>query len=203
MMITPESQASSALYFGEGRSSLSPKAQVVYDRLVEGLQERAKLVAVTAWFPDLGVGVRDGNVYENTAEMKLLGPLAGAHAGAFAGRRRSADQPAAAIALVGPAEAVSHDYIGVAVVAFADGSTSEKMLTDMASVGWAQGAAAQFNSLAASVQPLDGTPSEEGPAPSQDGAGIVSQLERLAALRASGALDDEEFQAAKARIIRS
>jgi Short C-terminal domain len=136
--------------------------------------------------------------------MKLLGPLVGAHAEALAGnagKRRSAGERAAAVALVGPVGAVSRAYKGVAVVAFADGSTSEKMLTDLASVARAQAAAAQFNSLAVSVQLADDTPSGEGPGPAQNGAGIVSQLERLAALHSSGSLDDEEFRAAKARII--
>jgi hypothetical protein len=210
MAIAPEQEAAYALNFGVSRSDLRPEVQVAYDRLAEerqqARQERERLVAATAWFPDLGVGVRDGNVYEHTAAMKLLGPLAGAHAEPLAGnagRRRSAGERAAAVALVGPAGAVSRAYKGVAAVAFADGSTSEKMLTDLASVARAQAAAAQFNSLAASVQLADGTPSGEGPVPAQNGAGIVSQLERLAALQSSGFLDDEEFRAAKARIIGS
>jgi len=36
---------------------------------------------------------------------------------------------------------------------------------------------------------------------SQQGTGVAAELERLAALHSSGALDDEEFRAAKARII--
>lgn len=36
---------------------------------------------------------------------------------------------------------------------------------------------------------------------SQEGTGVAAELERLAALHESGALDDEEFRAAKARII--
>lgn len=36
---------------------------------------------------------------------------------------------------------------------------------------------------------------------SPDGTGVAAELERLAALHSSGALDDEEFRAAKARII--
>jgi hypothetical protein len=35
----------------------------------------------------------------------------------------------------------------------------------------------------------------------QDGTGVTAELERLAALHSSGVLDDEEFRAAKARII--
>ena len=45
-----------------------------------------------------------------------------------------------------------------------------------------------------------GTPVAAEP-DSQDGAGVTAELERLAALHSSGALDDEEFRAAKARII--
>jgi hypothetical protein len=51
-----------------------------------------------------------------------------------------------------------------------------------------------------------GADSEEG-APvadepdGRDGTGVAAELERLVALRASGMLDDEEFRAAKARII--
>jgi hypothetical protein len=37
---------------------------------------------------------------------------------------------------------------------------------------------------------------------SQEGTGVAAELERLAALHSSGALDDEEFRAAKARIIQ-
>jgi Short C-terminal domain len=36
---------------------------------------------------------------------------------------------------------------------------------------------------------------------SQEGTEVAAELERLAALHSSGALDDEEFRAAKARII--
>ena len=38
-------------------------------------------------------------------------------------------------------------------------------------------------------------------ADSQDSKGVAAELERLAALHSSGMLDDEEFRAAKARII--
>jgi hypothetical protein len=172
MAMTPEQEAACALYFEVSRSDLRPEVQAAYDRLAEerqqARQERERLVAATTWFPDLGIGVRDGNVYEHTAAMKLLGPLAGAHAEALAGnagKRRSAGERAAAVAVVGPVEAVSRAYKGVAVVAFADGSTSEKMLTDLASVARAQAAAAQLNSLAAAV-PLGG--SSPGPLAARD-----------------------------------
>jgi hypothetical protein len=75
------------------------------------------------------------------------------------------------------------------------------MLTDLASVARAQAQATQFNTLAASVQPAVGAASGEGSDPTQDGPWIASELERLAALHSSGVLDDEEFRAAKARII--
>ncbi len=154
MAMTPREEAAYALDFGVSRSDLSPEAQAEYDRLAgerqEDRRERERLVAATAWFPDLGVGVRDGNVYQHTAEMKLLGPLAGAHAEAVAGnagRRRSAGERAVTVALVGPVGAVSRAYRGVAVVVFADGSSSERMLTDLASVARAQAQATQFNTL--------------------------------------------------------
>lgn len=79
MARTPEQDAAYALNFGVSRSDLKPEAQAAYDRLVQERQqaqeERKRLIAATAWFPDLGVGVRDGNVYEHTAGMKLLGLL--------------------------------------------------------------------------------------------------------------------------------
>lgn len=210
MARTPEQDAAYALNFGVSRSDLKPEAQAAYDRLVQERQqvqeERKRLTAATVWFPDLGVGVRDGNVYEHTAGMKLLGPLAGARAEALAGNAgsyRSAGQRAAAVALVGPAGAISRTYKGVAVVAFADGSVSEKLLADLASVAKAQAAASRFNSLAASAQPAEDIPSGREHGPAQNGEEIVSRLERLAALHFSGALDDEEFRAAKARIIGS
>lgn len=46
----------------------------------------------------------------------------------------------------------------------------------------------------------EGTPATAQPH-SQEGMSIAAELERLTALHASGALDDEEFRAAKARII--
>jgi len=44
------------------------------------------------------------------------------------------------------------------------------------------------------------TPVPAGP-DGQEGTGVAAELERLAALHSSGVLDDEEFRAAKARII--
>ena len=54
----------------------------------------------------------------------------------------------------------------------------------------AQTAAARFNALAATAAPAR-----------QDDARVVSELERLTALHSAGALNDEEFQAAKALIL--
>jgi hypothetical protein len=205
----PDQEAAFALDYGSSRSSLSPEAQIVYDQLVEerqrAQQERESLIAATTWFPDLGVGVRDGNVYQHMRGIKLLGLLAGAHAEAVAGnagKRRSASERAVAVALVGPVGAVSRAYRGVAAVVFADGSSSEKMLTDLASVARAQAQAGQFNALAASTQPAVSVAAHERSYPAHDGLGVVSELERLATLHSTGALDDEEFRAAKARIIR-
>jgi hypothetical protein len=46
-----------------------------------------------------------------------------------------------------------------------------------------------------------GTPQPQPQAPPAPGADPVGQLERLAALRDSGAISDEEFAAAKARLL--
>ena len=43
---------------------------------------------------------------------------------------------------------------------------------------------------------------DDGVTTEQDGGGVAAELEHLAALHESGALDDEEFRAAKARIIQ-
>jgi hypothetical protein len=65
----------------------------------------------------------------------------------------------------------------------------------------AQSEAVRFNAMAASGQPDRGVTS----GPAEDSAhydtGVAAELERLAALHSSGMLDDEEFRAAKARII--
>jgi hypothetical protein len=206
-------------------------------------EENGRLLAATTWFPGLGVAVRDGNVYVHAvdrsgvlsprlaylehrgAEMRLLGPLAGAHAEVVAGKigkrrsggARTADAAAATILLgpVGLLAAASRAGTGVAVVTFADGTCSPGLLLrDGPSLTIAQTTAVRFNALAASVEP---------PGPSGGGAnssveadlarltqetglaapqtGIAAQLERLAALHASGVLDNEEFRQAKARIL--
>jgi hypothetical protein len=89
--MTPEHEATYALDYGSSRSSLSLEAQIVYDRLTEerqrARQERESLVAATIWFPDLGVGIRNGNVYQHTSDMKPLGPLPGARAGGWLATR--------------------------------------------------------------------------------------------------------------------
>jgi hypothetical protein len=59
----------------------------------------------------------------------------------------------------------------------------------------AQGEAVRFNALAADAGRKEVTGSS--------GDGVAVELERLAALHASGALDEEEFRQAKARIIGS
>jgi len=55
--------------------------------------------------------------------------------------------------------------------------------------------AARFNALAGSAAP----PAQPAAPPARDG--VASELERLAALHSSGALDDEEFRQAKTLII--
>ncbi len=57
----------------------------------------------------------------------------------------------------------------------------------------------RFNGLAS--QAADGAHSGSAEGSAQVVTGVAAELERLAALHSSGALDDEEFRAAKARII--
>ena len=87
------------------------------------------------------------------------------------------------------------------MVTFADGNVWEKRFTDRPSVTKAQAEAVRFNALAASSQPADGEGSGSAEGSAQDSTGVAAELERLVALHSSGMLDDEEFRAAKARII--
>jgi putative oligomerization/nucleic acid binding protein len=171
------------------------------------LQEWGKLLARSTPFPNLGVAVHDGNVYGTGGR---LGPLTGAHAEVLAGktgtRRRSgharvADTVIAASVLgpVGLLAAISRAGTGVAVVVFADGSVRQKEFTDKPSLLRAQAEAVRFNALAASAQPGAAPAPAKGSA--QNPTGVAAELERLAALHASGALDADEFRAAKARVL--
>jgi hypothetical protein len=189
----------------------------------EEFRRRLELAGEITWLPNLGVAVRDGTVYQhgvdrgdsgfdavasrerrNPEGLKRLGSLAGAHAEVVSGktgkaRRGGGERTGDVIALapvLGPLAliaALSRSEPGLAVVIFADGSVREKRFTDKPSVTRAQAEAVQFNALAAAADPAEASGSS--------GHGVVSELERLAALRSSGVLDDEEFRAAKARII--
>lgn len=184
-----------------------------------------KVAEEITWLPNLGVAVRDGNVYQHgadrgesgfdaqasrerrdPAQLRLLGSLAGAHAEVVAGktqkRRRSGGERVGDVAalapLIGPfalLAAGSRAGTGLAVVTFADGTVREKEFKDKPSLLKAQGEAVRFNALAADAGPEKVTGSS--------GGGVAVELERLAALHASGVLDDEEFRQAKARIIGS
>jgi hypothetical protein len=218
--MTPEQEAGYALNYGASRSSLSHRAKIVYDRLVKEreeedartseerlrrqrqLAEHAAMLAQGVSFSRLGVTIYDGLVYQRTAPMKLLGPLAGAHAevgGSKGGHRRSngmrVNDAVAATVLLGPVGLLAGvsraGFQGFAVVAFPDGSSWEIGLADQPSVQAAQIEAARFNTLTASATSQN--------APTSNG--IAAELERLAALHSSGLLDNEEFRAAKARII--
>jgi hypothetical protein len=136
MPMGPTEEAAYALDFGVSRSDLSPTAQEEYDRMVaaneayrtsagrpltkeerkqarrerhEEFRRRLELAEETAWLPNLGVAVRDGNVYQHgadrgesgfdarasrerrdPAQLRLLGPLAGLMRRLLPGRRRSA-----------------------------------------------------------------------------------------------------------------
>ena len=145
----------------------------------------------------LGVQVlaKAGEVYTIGGEIRgrntsrLLGPLAGAQAVVTDGSQ--AWSPGRAmflpLSLTGLATKTKAD----AVVIFADGTFRTVALEGNNAVREAQKQAVQFNALAASGRASDAL---------QDG-GVAAELERLTALHKSGALDDEEFRAAKARII--
>jgi hypothetical protein len=194
------------------------------------LEAALKVAEATQWFPNLGVAIRDGNVYQHGADrgdgydalaqrerrgravMELLAPLAGAHAEVLAGktekRRRTGAERAGDVAALAPAvgpfallAGFSRAGTGVAVVTFADGNVREKGFADKPSLLKAQAEAVQFNALAASSQPDDGPVSGSAGETARSGTGIAAELERLAALHASGVLDEDEFRAAKARIL--
>jgi len=170
-----------------------------------GRRKRRELAAATIWLPTLGVAIRDGNVY--AAELswsgpvtgRLLGPLAWAYAevtGGVARRPRGggarAAEAAAAVDTAGPVGVLARvsrkKYRGVAAVAFPDGNVWKKAFTGAPALIKGQAEAVRFNILAVGAAP------ETRPA----GNGVSSDLERLAALHASGVLDAEEFRQAKA-----
>ena len=144
--------------------------------------------------------------------MKLLGPLAGAHAEVVSGktqqRRRSGGARAGDVIALAPIlgpfallAGASRAGTGVALVTFADGNVWEKRFIDKPSVTKAQAEAVRFNALAASGQPAAGAASGSAERSARVGTGVSAELEHLAALHSSGMLDDDEFRAAKARII--
>lgn len=174
------------------------------DERVRGRKKRRELAAATIWLPMLGVAVRDGNVYawelswSGPVTGRLLGPLAWAHAEATGGvaarpgtgNAQAADSaPAVGRAgLLGLLARVSNKgHRGVAAVAFPDGNVWKKEFTGASALIKVKAEAVRFNIMAVGAAP------ETRPA----GDGVASDLERLAALHASGVLDDEEFRQAK------
>jgi hypothetical protein len=181
-----------------------------HDERARERKKRRELAAATIWLPTLGVAIRDGNVYawelswSGPVTGRLLGPLAWAHAEATGGvagrprggRARAADTaPAPAVGTAGPVGLLAtvrrKKYRGVAAVAFPDGNVSKKQVTDASTLIKAKAEAVRFNILAVGA----------APATRPAGHGVASDLERLAALHASGSLDDEEFRRAKAHAL--
>ena len=163
-------------------------------------------------YPALKVFVRDGKVVRPTlndgkVESRVLGDLKEAKAGMTSKHRRVGF--VIAVGLAGLASGQAKAYI-----VFPDGSTYVTKLIGNKAIRQAEldvarfnadaeskGEAAQINAPAASSQPAgEASGSAEGSA--QDATtGVAAELERLVALHSSGMLDDEEFRAAKARII--
>jgi len=87
-------------------------------------------------------------------------------------------------------------------VTFANGVVHRRRIVGKFLVRQASQEILQFNQQvrAAGQGVEEGTPVAAEP-DSQNGAPVAAELERLTALHESGTLDDEEFRAAKARII--
>jgi hypothetical protein len=181
--LTAAEEAKYALDYGVSWLELSLGAQIEYDQLVAG-GYGAPPLAVTTWLPSLGVALRDGNVYQYgvdqrgirsgiramseraaRTEMKLLGPLAGAHAEVLSAPSR-------------------RGFEMFATFSFADETVVDKKFDKKSMRASllirAQGEVARFNVLAASSQPAEGfaggaaSDSAEGSA--QDDTGIATEL---------------------------
>jgi hypothetical protein len=162
-------------------------------------------------YPALKVFVRDGKVVRPTlndgkVESRVLGDLKEAKAGMTSKHRRVGFVIAVGLAGLGSGQAKAY-------IVFPDGSTYVTKLIGNGAIRQAEldvarfnadaeskGEAAQINAPTASSQPAAGVASGSAEGSAQ-GAGVAAELERLVALHSSGALDDEEFRAAKARII--
>jgi hypothetical protein len=158
--LTSIEEAKYALDHGVSWSRLSLGAQIEYDRLlVEGYGTPPD-AAATTWLPNLGVAIRDRNVYQHgvnqsgihsdiqatseragRTEMKRLGSLAGTHAKVLAVPARKG-------------------FEMFSVVSFADGTVFNKKFdkksTKASLLIRAQGEAARFNALAAANQFAEG-----------------------------------------------
>jgi hypothetical protein len=149
-------------------------------------------------FVQLGVQVldADGNVYSvgehnphgKTNSSTVLGPLAGAQAHVTARKLG----PVYGVSRPGPAAMAGGRAAGVAMVAFADGTTHSSVVHGKRNVFDAQLEARQFNELAraASAAPeaeLSGDP--------------MDQLRRLLELLDAGQLTEQEYEARRVAII--
>lgn len=175
-------------------------------------------------YPVLKVFVRNGKVVRPTlndgkVESRILGDFKGAKAGVTGTRRRAGVTVAAVVAFgpVGLAALASGQ--AVVYIAFPDGTLHETAVKGNKDLRQAElevvrfnaaaepeGEAGRSDALAASSQPAEGfagdTAHGSAEDPAQKATGVAAELERLVALHVSGMLDDEEFRAAKARIIR-
>jgi len=61
--------------------------------------------------------------------------------------------------------------------------------------------AAQQQAQAAQQQAAAAAPAAQAPAPPAGGVDVVAELQKLASLKEAGALSDEEFAAAKAKLL--
>ena len=168
----------------------------------------------------LKVFVRDGKVVRPTLDdgkvvQKFLGDVKGAKAGITSQTRRAGLTVGAVVAFGPLGLAALASGQAVAYIAFPDGTMYETAvkgnrairqaeldITRFNAAAESEGEAARFNAPAASSQPAAGDASGSAEGSAQDvTTGVAAELERLVALHSSGMLDDEEFRAAKARII--
>lgn len=170
-------------------------------------------------YPALRVFIRDGKVVRPTLNdgkvgRRILGDLEGAKAG-LTGKTARVGMTVGAVVAFGPIGlAALASGQAVAYITFPDGTMHETPVKGNKALRQAEvevarfnaaaeskGEAAQGNDVAASTQPADGAASGPVEGSAQDATGVAAELERLAALHTSGMLDDEEFRAAKARVI--
>jgi hypothetical protein len=162
----------------------------------------------------LGIKVKqDGTVCDMTWGRRL-GLLAGARAEVTDPSRRHRGGAAVSASLLtmgmglGPTGAVvglSKKSVAVAIIVFPDGSAHQHRLDGAGAVQQAQAAAVTFNAMAQAAagqaSPIAGEDVARLHEDGQASAFVADEIRKLADLRASGILTDEEFEAKKQQLL--